>query len=212
MGRVAVWTQPSAGREWLTLCLRFANTVEWHAGPSPTEGLRTYADLAAWAVQAGLLTRGDARRLGARAEARPRQARQVLTQAVAIREVIYRVLARIAHGRGPAPDDLAAFNEVLGHALRPSRLVASRERFAWQVAGPEDALDRMLWPVLRSAADLLTSEDLHRVKQCADDRGCGWLFLDRSKNLSRRWCSMQGCGNRAKALQHYLRRRRQKER
>jgi len=65
----------------------------------------------------------------------------------------------------------------------------------------------MLWPILRSGADLLASEDRERVGQCADDRGCGWLFFDASRNRSRRWCNMEDCGNRAKAKRHYARER-----
>jgi predicted RNA-binding Zn ribbon-like protein len=55
----------------------------------------------------------------------------------------------------------------------------------------------MLWPVVRSAAELLTSDELGRVRECAADN-CAWLFLDRSKNRSRRWCDMAVCGNRDK--------------
>jgi predicted RNA-binding Zn ribbon-like protein len=70
----------------------------------------------------------------------------------------------------------------------------------------------MLWPVARSAADLLTSaEELARVGQCADDRGCGWLFFDTSRNHSRRWCAMKDCGNRAKARRHYRRQRKARQ-
>jgi predicted RNA-binding Zn ribbon-like protein len=61
----------------------------------------------------------------------------------------------------------------------------------------------MLWRIVRSTTGLLTSEDLQRVGVCADDRGCGWLFYDTSRNRTRQWCSMRGCGNRAKAKRHY---------
>jgi len=60
--------------------------------------------------------------------------------------------------------------------------------------------------VVHDAAGLLTSEKLDRVEECADDR-CGWLFLDVSRNRSRRWCAMEDCGNRAKARRHYKRKR-----
>ena len=66
-------------------------------------------------------------------------------------------------------------------------------------------LERVVWPVARSAADLLTSDLLSRVRRCEDDRGCGYLFIDTSRNRSRRWCSMESCGNRAKARRHYAR-------
>ncbi len=62
----------------------------------------------------------------------------------------------------------------------------------------------MLW----SAADLLTTAELALVGECAGE-GCSWLFLDTSRNRSRLWCSMEDCGNRAKARRHYA--RKQKE-
>jgi predicted RNA-binding Zn ribbon-like protein len=64
----------------------------------------------------------------------------------------------------------------------------------------------MLAPIVKSAADLLLSDMLDRVKQCEGDP-CGWLFLDTSRNRSRRWCSMEDCGNRAKARRFYQRKK-----
>jgi len=71
-------------------------------------------------------------------------------------------------------------------------------------------MDLFLDPIIKSAADLLSSSELKRVKRCADD-ACSWLFMDKSRNNSRRWCSMKGCGNRAKAHRHYLRKYQEKE-
>ena len=85
-----------------------------------------------------------------------------------------------------------------------SRPKQPRVRIYDQVFRCEDGdLDQVLWSVLRSTTDLLTSKDLQRVGVCADDRGCGWLFYDTSRNRTRQWCSMRGCGNRAKAKRHY---------
>jgi predicted RNA-binding Zn ribbon-like protein len=84
---------------------------------------------------------------------------------------------------------------------------AGGERWRWRWAGDaesEPALDRVLWPVARSAAELLTSDDLAAVRECAAP-DCRWLFLDRSRNRSRRWCAMATCGNRSKARRHYRR-------
>jgi predicted RNA-binding Zn ribbon-like protein len=59
-------------------------------------------------------------------------------------------------------------------------------------------LERPWWPVVRSAAELLTSPHLlDRLGQCADPQ-CGWLFLDTSKSRTRKWCDINDCGNRAK--------------
>jgi predicted RNA-binding Zn ribbon-like protein len=70
--------------------------------------------------------------------------------------------------------------------------------FEWKWAGDEDALDRMVWPVARSAADVLVSDEGSRVRRCAGE-SCHWFFLDSGRNRSRRWCDMRDCGNRAKA-------------
>jgi predicted RNA-binding Zn ribbon-like protein len=74
----------------------------------------------------------------------------------------------------------------------------------WTWAAADDALEAPLWPILRSAAEILTSEDRQQVRECAGT-ACTWLFLDRSRNRSRRWCSMESCGNREKARRHYRR-------
>jgi predicted RNA-binding Zn ribbon-like protein len=192
------------------LSLDFANTADWHASDRPVEFLTSYGQLVTWGQHAGVLTEQDVQGLLEEAARRPAEAAAVLERAVTLREVIYRLFSAIAHGRPPQPADLAAFNAELSGALAQSRLAATGEGFGWVWSEREGALDRMVWPVLRDAADLLTSEELDRVGQCGDER-CGWLFLDMSRNRSRRWCSMEDCGNRAKARRHYQRRRRRRE-
>lgn len=189
------------------LCLDFANTVEWHASDHPQEWLASYSDLVLWGQHAGILTKRKAQQLFQQASDHAAGAAAVLEQAITLREAIYGIFAAVAHGRQPKAADLAALNEALPAALAQSRIVSTAEGFAWEWAGNEDALARLLWPLVRSAAELLTSRELHRVGQCADDRGCGWLFLDTSRNHARRWCDMKDCGNRAKVREHYKRKR-----
>jgi len=188
------------------LSLDFANTADWHASDHPVEFLTSYSDLVAWSQHVGILTDHQTQRLLKEATRRPEDATAVLERAIALREAIYRMFTAISHGRPPQAADLATFNAELSEALAQSRIVSTAQGFTWDLAGAEDALDQMLWPVVHDAAGLLTSEDLDRVGQCADDR-CGWLFLDTSRNRSRRWCSMEDCGNRAKARRHYKRKR-----
>lgn len=188
------------------LSLAFANTADWHASDHPVEFLTSYSDLVAWSQHVGILTDHQAQRLLKKAAHRPEDATAVLERAIVLREAIYRIFSAISHGRPPQAADLATFNAELSRALAQSQIVSTTEGFAWDWAGTEGALDGMLWPVVHDAAGLLISEELDRVGQCADDR-CGWLFLDASRNRSRRWCSMEGCGNRAKVRRHYKRKR-----
>jgi predicted RNA-binding Zn ribbon-like protein len=189
------------------LCLDYANTVSTRTGPLHHEYLTSYADLLEWSLHAGILTDRDAHHLGRQAARRPTEAAAVLKQAIAVRETIYRIFSAIAHQRAPAKADVATLNAALAQALSRLRVLPSGESFEWQWVQDSRALDIMLWPVVRSAADLLTSADLRRVRQCARREGCDWLFVDSSKNQSRRWCSMSACGSRAKARRYYQRKR-----
>ena len=189
------------------LCLDFANTADWHASDHPTEQLNSYSDLVSWAQRAGILTDHEAQQLSEESLRRPGEAAAVLERAIALREAIYRVLSAVAGDRPPEEGDLATLNETLSQALPQLQITRAAGRFVWGWSGDETALDRLIWPVTQSVADVLTSEKLARVGQCADDRGCGFLFLDMSRNRSRRWCDMKDCGNRAKAKRHYNRRR-----
>lgn len=187
------------------LCLDFANTVDAHHLEGSREFLADYPDLLRWSVRAGVLTPAESDELLRRADADPAAQAGVFRRALALREAIYRIFSAIAEGEEVPPDDLALLNEELARALPHARVAATPAGMSWDWEESE-ALDRMLWPVVRSAAELLTSGDLERIGECEGDL-CGWLYLDESKNRSRRWCDMQGCGNRAKARRHYRRAR-----
>ena len=199
MATVKSQLQSEAGR----LCLDFANTLDWHASDHPIEKLTTYADLVAWAHKIGLLNELAARQLSDRAAQHPRIAHTALEKARTLREAIYAIFVAVTHGETPEAADIESVNAMLAEMLNRSRLVQGEGGFVWDWGGAEDDFDQVLWWVVQSATEVMTSDDLQRVGQCADDRGCGWLFYDTSKNRTRRWCDMRGCGNRAKARRHY---------
>jgi predicted RNA-binding Zn ribbon-like protein len=184
------------------LSLEFVNTVDTH-DPRVDEKLNAYADLVWWALRVGMLDEAAAAPLFACAAAEPAAAAEVLARALELREAIYRVFAGARSGGAADAADLAVLNRELSRALGWVRVRAEGGELAW---GWEEAaeLDRVLWPVVRDAAELLVSGDLRRVGKCCGDN-CDWLYLDTSRNRSRRWCDMQSCGNRAKARRHYHR-------
>jgi predicted RNA-binding Zn ribbon-like protein len=189
------------------LCLDFANTAGWHASEQPTEYLQTYADLVSWAQTKGVLTPKEGETLLHQAAQRPAEAARLLRGAIDLRETLYRIFTAVIGEESPAPADLLTLNTALCKEASHLQIVAKQAGFVWDWTGVEDAPEALLAPIVHSAVDLLTSGDLSRVGQCADDRGCGWLFFDTSKNHSRRWCSMDDCGNRAKVKLHYNRQR-----
>lgn len=188
------------------LCLDFANTLRWHASEHPRETLKSYTDLVAWARIEKVLSDHEAEQLLNQAVGQPAIANQVYKRAIALREAIYRIFVTLIRGQSPAKDDLANLNDILMSMTRGVHVTSMAQGFEWQWDGDNDALDSFFRPISLSAAELLISEQRHRVGQCADDRGCGWLFLDTSKNHSRRWCDINDCGNRAKQHRHYQRR------
>jgi predicted RNA-binding Zn ribbon-like protein len=189
------------------LGLDFANTWSDRGRPE-TDGLHRYADLLAFGRQTGTATEDEAARLAARAEREPLAATAAFARALDLRESLYRLFSAAADSLPPAAGDVALVNAALPEALARLRLTPRGGGFswAWEAPGsPEPPLDAPLWPILRSTAELLTADELQRVRECAAG-SCTWLFLDRSRNRSRRWCSMETCGNRAKAHRHYQRR------
>lgn len=191
------------------LCLDFTNTAEWHASEHPKEKLKTYNDLVKWGLLSEILSEKEAQKLIHKAKRESSRADEVLKLAIELREAIYHVFSDVAKGKLPPKKDMAVINLNLSRTMAQSRLVHTEYGFIWSTSGGKGEMDCMLDPVVRSAAELLTSDSLGRVKECADDRGCGYLFLDQSRNRSRRWCDMADCGNRAKARRFY--RKRQKK-
>lgn len=184
--------------------LDFANTAErWDDGVPAGEKLNAYDDLVAWSEGAGLIDRPVARRLLAEAVRHPRDASGALAKARTLRSLVYRLFAQSGEGRRAVAADLDRLNAALASCLPHRRLAATAGGFEWGWDG-SIVLDRPLWPVLQAAATLLVSERLPRVRVCGGER-CHWLFLDETKNHSRRWCDMSVCGNRAKARRHYQR-------
>lgn len=186
------------------LALDFANTAGVHGEHPESEWLTGYSDLVWWGLRAGALDQADVPGLFAAAKQDPGAAAAVFARALTLRETVYRVFSPICHGACAGEADLALLNDELQRALPHLRIVRDGEGYAWTWEG--SGLDRMLWPVARAAADLLTSGDLVRIGECEGDR-CEWLYLDTSRNRSRRWCVMSDCGNRAKARRHYHRTR-----
>jgi predicted RNA-binding Zn ribbon-like protein len=187
----------------IDLCLDFANTLFWR-GSNPEESLHDFAELLEWCVKAAVLSKHEAIEYRPLAKNDPAQASEIFSEAIAMREAIYRIVYSAASGKVPAETDLRTLNEGLKRAPVRGRIEHSGNAFGWRVERTKSAAAAMLAPVLWSAADLLVGPSLARVRHCANDR-CLWLFLDESKNSTRRWCSMQSCGNRAKAHRHYLR-------
>ncbi len=186
------------------LCLDYCNTMGGKRGAISRENLHSYLHFLSWCEQVGLLNKSQVDILTDKAIRNAREAASVLARAVELREAIYRAFLAIVEGARPSDADLARLNSELARALGRLRIGPNQDGtgFVWHWANEPAELDHPLGPVAHSAARLLASEELlAHVEQCCGDN-CGWLFLDSSKNHSRRWCDMRDCGNRAKVRRH----------
>jgi predicted RNA-binding Zn ribbon-like protein len=188
------------------LCLDFANTVSWRRSEAPIERLASFADFLAWGRQSGLIDEAEERRLGRLAQRQPRKAAAVLRRARALRETIYRAFSALQSSDRVEAADLEALDAALAQALRHVHVaeLAGAFTLVWRPGGRD--LERLLWPVAKSAADLLVSTEIPLLRKC-NGRTCGWIFLDHSRTRQRRWCDMRVCGNRTKVRNFHARQR-----
>lgn len=188
------------------LCLDFANTIHEYGASDPREELHSFQDLLSFAHQAGAVTERDAAILSNRAAINPSMAIKTLTEAREFRRSLYRSFSAIAHGKNPSSADVAYFNRLIPRTMQNLRVQTKGHDMAWVWRKDHRNLEPVMWPIVQSAFELLTSDERSLVREC-ESEDCTWLFLDKSKNRTRRWCDMKICGNRAKWHRYYDRHR-----
>jgi predicted RNA-binding Zn ribbon-like protein len=178
--------------------LDFLNTIQNWSVPAPVDYLGDFRDALRFGRAAGLLTGGEARALGARpAAAEVARLRE-------LRAVLERIFRRQVIGRAPGEADLDHLAGALADAARATRLRGGAGKPVRSHIALAAGAEVLRLRLAQAAAALLTSPEMDRVKSCPT---CGWLFLDTSKNRSRRWCSMRTCGSSAKSRTYYRRKR-----
>ncbi|HWJ52701.1 MAG TPA: ABATE domain-containing protein [Propionibacteriaceae bacterium] len=183
------------------LALDFANTVDDPGGPNHFDHIHDMPRLLTWARSIGLLSDQLYDDLAALVQSRPAIAAASLRRAHSLRRTVQAVFGAIADDQ-PIPEqpwrDLRqSIAEAIGHA----ELTADHDEahLAWDTT----SLDTVTWQAAYAAHELLTGGQLSRIKRCA---ACPWLYVDHSKNSSRRWCTMDDCG-KAEKMRRYVERR-----
>jgi predicted RNA-binding Zn ribbon-like protein len=186
------------------LCLDFVNTTGDRASSAPRERLTHYADLLTWNERAGILDPRAAGRLRRAASRRRDHAAGALTRARKLREDLYELLSAFVDGRRPITSLVERLAEHWRVAHRNQHLILGQSGLELRIVANESELRDLTSPIVADAVDLLTSDQLTLVRRCAE---CDWLFLDTSKNGTRRWCKST-CGNRVRSRERYERRQR----
>lgn len=186
------------------LALDFVNTLDGAPDGEPGfDCLGSYGDLVFWGHRLELLSEAEAHRLLDLAKEQSSESEDAHARALALRGNLYGIFRSLAEREIPAPERLEALRRAECEALAQARLAPGDSGgFVWEWRQGEDP-DGVLWPVAHAAVGLLTSGSLDRLKRCA---GCRWLFIDESRNKSRRWCTMEDCGTHEKVRRYVARR------
>jgi predicted RNA-binding Zn ribbon-like protein len=182
--------------------LELVNTLDFRFSGQTVDLIPTYKDLLRLTTQLQMLTAEQARKLGRTAGAE--EARSLIASTAELRETLAKVLyGRIDGTRLPA-GQIQVLEKLFHAATLHRRLVTGKSHLEWSWSGAERQAEIPLWMLAQAASDLLVSSDVELIKDCGDPT-CRWLFLDVSKNHTRRWCDMKTCGNRMKARRHHAR-------
>ncbi|HEY2002028.1 MAG TPA: ABATE domain-containing protein [Acidobacteriaceae bacterium] len=181
------------------VALDFVNTLDDRYTPGgPREVLPSYADLIRFCRQAGMVTHAEAARLSALPGASQERA---LRSAIELREMLARVFYRGVEGRPPSAEDRTALERWSAACARHRELRWKSEHLEWTWKALAADAEAPALLLAERGLDLLIGNEPPRLHACASDT-CRWLFLDTSKNRTRRWCDMKTCGNRAKARRY----------
>lgn len=186
------------------LCLDFINTKLALADGTPHDLLANLNDFAAWAAKSGLTTTAEASKMAGEFAAK-NEAREMIGKTREFREIVREVVLNLERDEPISPSSMEKINAHLAAGRGVARIIRTDEgnyekRFSAEYFLPLD----LLAPLAEDAADLICYTPSGRIKNC-ENPACVLHFYDATRNRSRRWCSMQICGNRAKAAAFYKR-------
>jgi predicted RNA-binding Zn ribbon-like protein len=184
------------------LCLDLVNTVVV-AGGERKDMLTGFPALIAWMERTGTLSAGAGRAVLSRWDGTP-TGRKLLREAIALRGVLHAMAGRLVAGTSAGADAIAAVNRVLSWRPGYPQLVRIPQGYVSRFHPLAESPIQLLVPVAVSAAWLVEQGDRSLLRRCQNP-SCILFFYDSTRNKRRRWCSMDGCGSRAKMAAYYRR-------
>ncbi|MFB6458035.1 CGNR zinc finger domain-containing protein [Chitinophaga sp. Hz27] len=173
-------------------CLDFVNTISERFRADQQDYLQHYKDICIWSLHTGIISPKTIQTLERLAKDFPVKAVQAFDKSIRLRELLYVIFRQLTLGKPLADNDLLSFNTYISEAYTNMEFSWDKQLGYGQLSLNAPGLELPIWKIVQSAAGLLASSQVNQVKQCPR---CGKLFLDKSKNSSRRWCSMATCGD-----------------
>lgn len=184
------------------LCINFVNTVSWRGKPTPKEYLPNVESWLEWIKEEGLVSEEVFSQLEAKGE---EEAENAFDKAIEFREALYNFLKAFGRSKAPMAEDLVLVQGVLGNAMMRLKLVEGDSSWGFELEQDLTDWEAPLYPCALSAAQLVAGPWANRLRVCGREE-CEWIFMDNTKNRSRKWCDMKTCGNVVKARRSYARR------
>jgi predicted RNA-binding Zn ribbon-like protein len=186
------------------LCLDFVNTVQTRKKKPSHEYLSAYATFLDWCIKVEVVSEEEKQELALLSEASPRNTEEAFQHILQVRDTFYSFFSQKAAGTNVDYPTLNSFNTLVSKAMSHIGFANDKDglKQVWLNGG--DDLASPLWKVIKSAYDILTSPDARYIKECS---ACGWLFLDRTRSHTRRWCNPLECGSTDKAIRYYYKRK-----
>lgn len=184
-----------------SLCLDLVNSVRNRFEDPLFEFIVTPEDLILWGSRTQIIEKNYKRGLENYILRNQEKAKHDLRKILKTRELLYRIFLKLSQKKLPEEKDILLFNKELSLVLNHLKLEIQDSlevKILWDNKSSD--LLWMLFPIVKSAYDLLISDFKDRIKEC---QNCGWLYLDKSKNNSRLWCNMKTCGNTVKIKKYY---------
>ena len=183
-------------------CLDFVNTKLIRRG-KPADLLTSFPDLASWAAEAGILTRSETDE-AIRRWSRAPEGDKTFREAIRFRKSLRDMVEKIADHKKVPAETIRSINRFLSRSKRYEEVLSSRGRFQLGTRRKLDHPVQLLSAIAETAAHLLCFTQLRLIARCENPK-CVLYFYDETKNHTRRWCSMSGCGNRMKVAAYYRR-------
>jgi predicted RNA-binding Zn ribbon-like protein len=178
-----------------------------NSGDGELDWMGSGEKLIAWLDQAGLVPRSVLLKLERDSDRKALD--RVAFRVRKLRAWLGKVVER-HHGKALTRADIATFdplNRILMQDVRYPQIVAPERSASTPVLESMrhwDTPNVLLWTIAETVAQLICEEDFARVRRC---EGCSLVFVDRTRQQARKWCSMSTCGNRAKQAAHRHRHR-----
>jgi predicted RNA-binding Zn ribbon-like protein len=188
------------------LAFDFINTLNCWNKPATTDYLESFEDLLKWSSLTKMLSSGQIMILREWQQKHTSNTKKELTKLINLRSNLQALFSAIANNTTPSDKIAGCFNKSLADLFKYTKIIFQSNSAVVLVRNQKNPLPEPYLIILKSAYDIITSENFSRIKECP---GCGWIFLDKTKNGKRRWCNMHVCGNNNKASRFYYKQKKE---